>query len=51
MPRRRTKPFQRTIATPRIDPDFESWNTWVDEWTPHSVQERAIEADAPHYRR
>jgi hypothetical protein len=31
------KPFQRTVATPRIDPDFDNW---MEAWTPRSVQER-----------
>lgn len=34
---KRSKPFQRTIATPRIDPDFE---TWMDAFTPRSIAER-----------
>lgn len=32
------KPFGYTLPAPRLDPDFDSW---MEEWRPRSVQERA----------
>lgn len=37
MQKKPAKPFQRTVATQRLDPDFESW---LESWTPRSVAER-----------
>jgi hypothetical protein len=39
MPKKPRKPFQRTVAVPRIDPDFECW---LESWIPRSIAERRL---------